>query len=72
MAKKKTVTEKDAGQKGSMGMEVIMPPLSKKVKPDVDYLGNKLADFSERVNELELSIESMRLDIKRVMNRMGL
>ena len=72
MAKKAEVKEKYAGPKGSMGMEVKMPPISKKVKPDVDYLGNKLADFSERVNELELSIESMRLDIKRVMNRMGL
>ena len=72
MAKKAAVKEKYAGPKGSMGMEVKMPPLSKEVKPDIDHLGNKLADFSERVNELELSIESMRLDIKRVMNRMGL
>ena len=71
MAKKTAVKEKYAGPKGSMGMEV-KTPLPKKVNPDVDYLGNKLADFSERVNELELSIESMRLDIKRVMNRMGL
>ena len=73
MAKKAAVKEKYAGRKGPMpGMEIKMPPLSKKVKPDIDYLGNKLADLSERVNELELSIESMRLDIKRVMNRMGL
>ena len=72
MAKKPAVKEKYAGRKGSIGMEIKMPPLSKEVKPDVDYLGIKLADLSERVNELELSIESMRLDIKRVMNRMGL
>ena len=72
MAKKTAVKDKYAGRKGSIGMEIKMPPLSKETKPDVDYLGNKLADFSERVNELELSIESMRLDIKRVMNRMGL
>jgi len=73
MAKKAAVKEKYAGRKGPIpGMEIKMPPISKEVKPDIDHLGNKLADFSERVNELELSIESMRLDIKRVMNRMGL
>ena len=72
MAKKATVKEKYAGPKGSMGMEIKMPPLSKEATPDIDHLGNKLADFSERVNELELSIESMRIDLKRVMNRMGL
>ena len=73
MAKKAAVKEKYAGRKGPMpGMEIKMPPLSKKVKTDVDYLGNKLADLSERVNEVELSIESMRLDLKRIMNRMGL
>ncbi len=51
----------------------INTPYPKKVKSDeVDYLGNKLADLNERVNELELSIEAMRLDVKRVLVRMGL
>ena len=74
MAKKAAVKEKYAGHKGSMpGMEIKMPPLSKEVKSDeIDYLGNKLADLGERVNEVELSIESLRLDIKRVMGRMDL
>ena len=74
MAKKTAVKEKYAGHKGPMpGMEIKTPPLSKKVKTDeVDYLGNKLADLGERVNEVELSIESLRLDLKRVMGRMGL
>ena len=72
MAKKATVKEKYAGPKGSMGMEVKMPPLSKKVKPDIDYLGNKLADLSERVNEVELSIADLTGKIKRIMGRMGL
>ena len=49
-----------------------MPPLSKEVKPDVDYLGNKLADLSERVNEVELSIADLSNKIKRIMGRMGL
>ena len=74
MAKKTAIKEKYAGRKGSMpGMEIKMPPLPKKIKPDeIDYLGNKLADLGERVNEVELSIESLSRDIKRVMGRMGL
>ena len=72
MAKKATVKDKYAGRKGSIGMEIKMPPLSKEVKPDVDYLGNKLADLSERVNEVELSIADLANKINRVMGRMGL
>ena len=73
MAKKAAVKEKYAGRNGPMpGMEIKMPPLSKEVKPDVDYLGNKLADLSERVNEVELSISDLAGKIKRIMGRMGL
>ena len=73
MAKETTVKEKYAGRKGSIpGMEIKMPPLPKEIKPDVNYLGNKLADLSERVNEVELSIASLTNQIKRVMGRMGL
>ena len=77
MAKKAAVKEKYAGRKGPMpGMEIKMPPLSKdhkKVKPDeIDYLGNKLADLSERVNEVALSISDLANKINRVMGRMGL
>ena len=50
-----------------------LPPLEEKVKAnEIDYLGNKLADLSERINEVELSMESLGRDIKRVMGRMGL
>ena len=52
--------------------EIKMPPLSKKAKPDIDYLGNKLADLSERVNEVELSISDLTNIINRVMGRRGL
>ena len=70
---KKAVKEKYSGRNGPMpGMEIKMPPLSKEVKPDVDYLGNKLADLSERVNEVELSIADLTNKINRVMGRMGL
>jgi len=73
MAKKAAVKEKYAGRKGPIpGMEIKMPPLSKEVKPDVNYLGNKLADLSERVNEVELSIADLSNKINRVMDRMGL
>ena len=73
MAKKAAVKEKYAGRKGSIpGMEIKMPPLPKEVKQDVNYLGNKLADLSERVNEIELSIADLSNKIKRVMDRMGL
>ena len=72
MAKKAAVKEKYAGRKGPMpGMEIKTPP-PKEVKPDIDYLGNKLADLSERVNEVELSISDLANKIKRIMGRMGL
>ena len=73
MAKKTAVKEKYAGHKGPMpGIEVKTPYPKKAKKDEVDYLGNKLADLGERVNEVELSIESLRQDIKKVMGRMGL
>ena len=78
MAKKKVekCEEKYAGHTGPIpGMEIKTPyPKGhKKVKPDeIDYLGNKLADLSERVNEAELSISDLTNKIKRVMGRMGL
>ena len=72
MAKKAAVKDKYAGRKGSIGMEIKMPPISKETKPDINYLGNKLADLSERVNEVELSIADLANKINRVMGRMGL
>ena len=51
----------------------IKTPYPDGVKPDeIDYLGNKLADLSERVNEVELSIADLANKINRVMGRMGL
>ena len=62
----KTVTKK--------GLKVETPyPKGEKVKKDdIDYLGNKLVDLSNRINEVELSMESLSREIKRVMGRMGL
>ena len=59
--------------KKSMKIETPYPKDHKEIKPDgVDYLGNKLADLGERVNEVELSISDLTNKIKRVMGRMGL
>ena len=65
--------KKYAGHKGPMpGIEVKTPYPKKAKKDEVDYLGNKLADLSERVNEVELSIADISNKINRVMGRMGL
>ena len=76
MAKKAAVKEKYAGHKGPMpGIEVKTPypNVNKEVKPDeLDYLGNKLADLSERVNEVELSVSDIAVKLKVVTGRMGL
>ena len=76
MAKKTEVKEKYAGPKGSMGME-IKTPLPKKetstgLARDTQFLGEALVKEANRINELELCIESIRVDLKRVMYRMGL
>ena len=73
MAKKAAVKEKYAGHKGKMpGMEV-KTPYPKGVKSDeINDLGNKLADLSQRVNEVELSVSDLTNQMKRVMGRMGL
>ena len=76
MAKKAEVKEKYAGHKGpmpSMKVKTPYPKDHKEVKPDeIDYLGNKLADLSERINEVELSVADLVNKINRVMGRMGL
>jgi len=53
-------------------MVIETPYPSKEKKDDVEFIGNELANVSNRVNELELSIESLRQKIERVMGRMGL
>ena len=70
MAKKAAVKEKYAGPKGPMKVETPYPKEHK--KSDVDFIGNELVKLTNRVNELELTLETMRLDLKRVSGRMGL
>jgi len=70
MAKKAEVKEKYAGPKGPMTVKTPYPKEHK--KSDVDFIGNELVKLANRVNELELTLETMRLDLKRVSGRMGL
>ena len=74
MAKKAVVEKtKYAGRKGKFPSMKVETPYPDKVKPDeIDYLGNKLADLSERLNEAELSISYLTAKIKVVLGRMGL
>ena len=71
MAKKAAVKEKYAGPKGPMKIENPPPPKNLAQK-DVDFVGNELVKLTDRVNELELSLEEMRLKVKVVSGRMGL
>ena len=67
---KKAVKEKYAGPKGPMKVKT---PYPEEVETDeINSLGNKLADLSERVNETELSISDLTNKINRVMGRRGL
>ena len=76
MAKKAAAKEKYAGHKGPMPGIEVKTPYPKEVKvsmgEDLEYLGNKLADLGQRVNEVELSISDLNNKITRVMGRMGL
>ena len=70
MAKKVEVKEGYAGRKGPMTVKTPYPKEHKKYH--VDFIGNELVKLTNRVNELELTLETMRLDLKRVSGRMGL
>ena len=39
---------------------------------DIQFLGEALVRETNRINELELSLEQMRLDLNKVLGRMGL
>ena len=72
---KKVVAEKEkyAGPKGIMPKMKIETPYPKEAKKsDVDFIGDELVKLTNRVNELELSLEQMRSKINVVSGRMGL
>ena len=68
----KTTKIKPIPKAKPMVIETPYPSKKKEKKDDVEFIGNELANVSNRVNELELSIESLRQKIERVMGRMGL
>ena len=73
MAKKAAVKEKYAGHKEPMpSMKVKTPYPKEHKKSDVDFIGNELVKLTDTVNELELSLEQMRLKVERVSGRMGI
>ena len=76
MAKKTVEKEAYAGPKGPMKVDTPLPDKKKETSTglarDTQFLGEALVKETNRINELELCIESIRLDLKRVMNRMGL
>ena len=76
MAKKAAVKEKYAGPKGPMKVDTPLPNKKKETSTglarDTQFLGEALVKETNRINELELSLDSLRRDIKRVMGRMGI
>jgi hypothetical protein len=79
MAKKSEVKKKNTKIANHMReqyeepMKIESPPPPKvPLNRDIKFLGEALVKEVNRINELELSIESLRLDLKRVMGRMGL
>ena len=58
--------------KKTKSLEVKTPYPKEKKKDDVDYIGGELVKLSNRLNELELSLEEMRSKVKLVSGRMGL
>jgi len=44
-----------------------LPPLG----ADSDYWGEKMVKLQDRINELELTVNSMHLKLNRVADRMG-
>ena len=41
-------------------------------KSDVDFIGEELVKLSNRLNEIELSVNNMSIQLKQVRSRMGL
>ena len=64
MAKKAEVKEKYAGPKGPMKVSTPYPKETK--KSDIDFIGNELVKLTNRINELELNLESMIAKVKVV------
>ena len=68
--KKKVSKKEDA----SLEIKTPYPKEEKKrnQKSDVDFIGGELVKLSNRINELELSLNDINVRLKQVTGRMGL
>ena len=53
-------------------LEVKTPYPEEKKTSDVDFIGEELVKLSNRINELELSLNDMDTKLKQISGRMGL
>ena len=53
-------------------LKVKTPYPEEHKKSDVDFIGEKLVKLSDRLNEIELSVNDMSIQLKQVRSRMGL
>ena len=69
MAKTKV---KIAKKKEPLEVKTPYPKKEEKKTSDVDFIGEELVKLSNRINELELSLNDMDIKLKQVSGRMGL
>ena len=69
MAKTKV---KIAKKKEPLEIKTPYPKEEEKKTSDVDFIGEELVKLSNRINELELSLNDMDIKLKQVSGRMGL
>ena len=53
-------------------LEVKTPYPEEKKTSDVDFIGEELVKLSNRINELELSLNDIDIKLKQISGRMGL
>ena len=63
-------------RKDDASLEIKTPYPEKKdkkqKKSDTDYWGEKMVKLQDRINELELTVNSMHLRLGKVANRLGM
>ena len=69
MAKTKV---KIAKKKEPLEIKTPYPKEEEKKTSDVDFIGEELVKLSNRINELELSLNDMNVKLKQISGRMGL
>ena len=68
--KQKIVEKKKV--KPPVKVETPYPKEEEKKKSDVNFIGEELVKLSNRINEIELSLNDMNIKLKQVSGRMGL